>query len=519
MGSKFANIQVKCSDLEAVRDVLPDFVSRIVSDGWVTAVREGLRWGEAQGAAKRASRVLPCPVVSTEYFDDDYVEFAVFLAGKRAARFVPAAYEGFPRVPGKPAAWREALGLSEEDEKSLKTVFRETSPETCVRLLEDVLGCPLWAEEEFADRLQAPTGDFLRAYLAQKDAESRIVNRTRLRLLDELLCSRAVTAGQNALVWRDGLNGPAAFYQARDGRLCRLFDVPPTISDRIPLPIPPEGEPDTLFPVYVQRPEGETVYTLDREGRLLDEVFLPGMTQKQCLSIEPEHILAGGVCRNVRTHEDRWDMGIRDTAYGLLAPLSFPDGRLCWCYDVTKRRDLMTTESFLLTAAPDGTDRREMRLSGVYHWQRPVLWGDKLLLGVEQTLHCYDSALRPLWSMELGRNVYQSGQAAVDGDTLYMSVSYDSFTAIDLAERRVIAGRELGESEVVLLVGVLPDLGPVVTNGGSNLQVWDRELKPVSRHRLRGEFRHIFRQDGRTLLLAFSQDGENSCLRLYELKG
>ncbi len=519
MGCKFANIQVKCSDLEAARGVLPEFVLRIVSDGWVTAVREGLSWGETQGAAKRASRVLPCPVVSTKYFDDDYVEFAVFLAGKRAARFVPAAYEEFPRVPGKPAAWREALGLSEEDEKALKTVFRETNPETCVRLLEDVLGCPLWAEEEMVDRVSAPTGEYLQAYLAQKDAESKIVNRSRLQLLDELPCFRAVTGGRNILAWRDGLNGPAAFYQVRDGRLCRLFDVPPAISGRIPLPIPPEGGPDVLFPVYIQRPEGETVYTLDREGRPLDEVFLPGMTQKQCLSIDYAHILAGGLCRNVRTHENDWDMGIRDTAYGLLAPLSFPDGRLCWCYDVTVRRELMTTESYLLTAAPDGTDRREVRLSSVYHWQRPVLWGDRLLLGVEQTLHCFDSALRPLWSMELGRNVYQSGQAAVDGNMLYMSVSYDSLTAIDLAERRVIAGRELSESEVVLLVGVLPGLGPVVTNGGSGLQVWDQALKPVSRHRLRGEFRHMFRQDGRTLLLAFSQGGENSCLRLYELKG
>ncbi len=519
MGSKFANIQVKCSDLEAVRGVLPDFVLRIVSDGWVTAVREGMPWGEARGAAKRVSRVLPCPVVSTEYFDDDYVEFAVFLAGKRAARFVPAAYEGFPRVPGRPAAWREALGLSEEDEKALKAVFRETNPETCVRLLEDVLGCPLWAEEEFVDRLQAPNGDFLRAYLARKDAESKLVNRTRLQLLDELPCSRAIAGGRNILVWRDGFNGPAAFYQVRDGRLCRLFDVPPAISGRIPLPIPPEGWPETLFPVYVQRPEGETVYTLDREGRLLDETFLPGMTQKQCLSIDSERVLAGGICRNVRTHENDWDMGIRDTSYGLLAPLSFPDGRLCWCYDVTERRELMTTEGFLLTAAPDGTDRREARISSVYHWQRPVLWGDKLLLGVEQTLYCYDSALRPLWSMELGRNVYQSGQAAVDGDTLYMSVSYDSLTAIDLAERRVTAGRELGDSEAVLLAGVLPGLGPVVTSGGSGLQVWDRELRLVSRHRTRGEYLQFFRQDGRAFLLTHSEGGDNSRLRLYELKG
>ena len=89
--------------------------------------------------AKRLSKAMPHPVLATEYFDDDFVEFALYRGGKRVARHIPAEFEDIARSPGKPGAWAEQLGLSMETRKILEILFKETSPEVSLHLLECAL--------------------------------------------------------------------------------------------------------------------------------------------------------------------------------------------------------------------------------------------------------------------------------------------------------------------------------------------------------------------------------------------
>ena len=524
MGGKFANINVKCSDIDAVKAFFPDYTVKMISDGWVTVASEKLQWGDTRGPAKKLSAALPCPVVTTEYFDDDYVELAVFLGGKRAARHVPAEYEGFPRVVGRPGAWRDALNLTESDEKALKTVFREENPEGCLRLLEGVLGCPLWVEEETIDQIRAPDRTCLDRYLARKDAESGIENQTRLSLSDELPGSFERGGTTLPIMSRDD-TGLAAFWGVRDGRFHRLGDVSFPPSERTAAGEWQESVlSQGMFLAFFQGPNWKnTVYTISEDGGILDkyEYIDTGCVSDCSRFLDRDRIIVSGVCRNIRTHENEWDIGVRHSAYGVYAPLLLPGGRLVFCYD---RGAGKASESFLVTVGSDGKDMRSRRLQSIYHWKMPAAAGDRLLLGCERTLTCYDPSLEELWSMKLDQSVWQAGLAVVDGNTLYM-FTYDRVTAIDLAGHQVTALREIPHSEDCFMAGVLPGVGPIVTNGGSVLQVWDRELKPVSRHRVKGDVVRVLSGEGRTFVLAFSDarsasgapEGGAACIRMYEL--
>ena len=184
MGSKFCNFNVYGGELAAVERLCPGLGIRAAVPGWITAACDDGDWDAMRKTARRLSKTLSCPVLYTEYFDDDFVDFSVYRDGKRAARHVPAEYEGFPRVPGKPRAWGELFGLSPEAEKTLRTVFGETNPERSLRLLECVLGCPLWVDGEFLGDIELPDSAYLETYLAQKAAEKKIKNVTKLTLLD-----------------------------------------------------------------------------------------------------------------------------------------------------------------------------------------------------------------------------------------------------------------------------------------------------------------------------------------------
>lgn len=189
MGSKFCNLNVYGAELTAVQAYCPGCVVQAFASGWTIAAGECLTWETLPKTARRISKALSVPVLSTAYFDDDYVEFVLYRDGKRAARHIPASYEGYPRRTGKTGDWAQALGLSPEQENTLKTIFKETSPETSLHLLECVLGCPLWADAETiadaAGEVITEDNSYLEAYLVRKNAKRKIKSQTKLTLLDE----------------------------------------------------------------------------------------------------------------------------------------------------------------------------------------------------------------------------------------------------------------------------------------------------------------------------------------------
>ncbi len=116
-------------------------------------------------------------------------------------------------------------------------------------------------------------------------------------------------------------------------------------------------------------------------------------------------------------------------------------------------------------------------------------------------------------------------------ETLYLD-DFKRVLSIDLRRRQIRAERKPADREGCYLKWVLPGVGVVMLVGDSTIQVWDADLKLISRHRTKGAITRLLRQDGKTFLLTcvwpendfrMTENGydfvclRNGCLRLYEL--
>ena len=384
MGSKFCNLNVFGGDLAAVEARCPGFAVRAVSPGWITAAGDDeTDWGEIRKLAKRLSR--EDTVLYTEYFDDDYVDFSVYRDGRRAARHVPAAYEGSPRIAGKPRAWAELFGLSPEMEKALRTVFQETSPERSLRLLECVLGCPLWVDGEFLEDAQPPEADYLRDYLAQKAAEKKIRNATKLTLLDEQVGDFDYT--YPLLRWED--DDRKSIWAVQDGKLLRLFEaeLPGRVWNAYEekdvllvllhlLCRDENGEPIPSESPFHQYESRGRAYIFTEEGQLRDTLDLDVENIAPLGGfLDRNRIFLDGACYDLRTHRQEWSLAEGQTEEDSVMPCHLHGGRLALCYNIRgaggeRRRHLAT---FL----PDGSEQVTRELSGDCREHGILAYGDQ----------------------------------------------------------------------------------------------------------------------------------------------
>ena len=535
MGSKFCNLNIYHGDLAAVEAQCPGLAARAVVPGWISAAGDDeTDWGEVRKLAKRLSKEYT--VLYTEYFDDDYVDFSVYRDGRRAARHVPAEYEGAPRAAGKPRAWAELFGLSPEMEKALRTVFQETSPERSLRLLECVLGCPLWVDGAFLADAQPPEPDYLRDYLAQKAAEKKIKNATKLTLLDEQVGDFDYTYPQ--LRWEDG--DRKSIWAVRDGKLRRLFEA--ELPGRVSAASEGEGEFLLVLNQAIMLPEEDSdgtdyrnhywAYLLSEDGTLRDTLDLGEEAAALGGFLDRDRIFLDGACYNLRTHRREWSLAEEQTEEDSFMPCHLHGGRLALCYNICdaggeRRRHLAT---FL----PDGSEQATWELPRDYWGSGILAYGDGLLLNLGRELVCCDAFLTERWRTELGEgrapDFYETRLDEVS-EILYL-YAYDRVAAFDLKRHQIRAERKLAAGESCFLHGVLPGVGAVMLVGDSTIQVWDADLKLISRHRAKGGVTRLLRQDGKTFLLTcvwpqndfrMTENGydfvclRNGCLRLYEL--
>ena len=163
MGTKFCNLNVKGTGLLitsrwncSVFECAP---------GWTTITSPRFQWGHTQPYAKELSAELSVPVLCTEYFDDDYVEFSLYEEGKRSARHVPATYEDLRRTNGNPGKFLSAFGLDALDTPILEKLFAVKDPEQAVCLMESFFGCPIWGVDENYPPIGAPDPNTARDYV------------------------------------------------------------------------------------------------------------------------------------------------------------------------------------------------------------------------------------------------------------------------------------------------------------------------------------------------------------------
>ena len=537
MGSKFCNLNVFGGDLAAVEAQCPGLAARAVVPGWISAAGDDeTDWGEIRKLAKRMSK--DGTVLYTEYFDDDYVDFSVYRDGRRAARHVPAEYEGAPRAAGKPRAWAELFGLSPEMEKALRTVFQETSPERSLRLLECVLGCPLWVDGEFLADAQPPEPDYLRDYLAQKAAEKKIKNATKLTLLDEQVGDFDYTYPQ--LRWEDG--DRKSIWAVRDGKLRRLFEA--ELPGRVSAASEGEGEFLLVLNQAIMLPEEDSdgtdyrnhywAYFLSEDGILRDTLDLGEEAAALGGFLDRDRIFLDRDCYGLRAHRREWSLAEEQTEEDSFMPCHLHGGRLALCYNICdaggeRRRHLAT---FL----PDGSEQATRELPRDYWGSGILAYGDGLLLNLGRELVYYDAYLTERWRMELPGSTWCFGSNEMRLDETTETLYLDDFKrvlSIDLRRRQIRAERKPADREGCYLKWVLPGVGVVMLVGDSTIQVWDADLKLISRHRTKGAITRFLRQDGKTFLLTcvwpqndfrMTENGydfvclRNGCLRLYELK-
>lgn len=159
MGSKFCNLNIYCNDTSVIDTILaPNMRTYRCAERWITVTSPSFEWGSTQGYAKSISKELSCPVLSTEYFDDDYVEFALYSGGKLITKHIPATYEDFRKKKANAKKLIECLSLNIVEEASLKKLLAVDDCEESVHLMESYLGCPIfgikdgWPPESAPDR-------------------------------------------------------------------------------------------------------------------------------------------------------------------------------------------------------------------------------------------------------------------------------------------------------------------------------------------------------------------------------
>ena len=534
MGSKFCNLNIYGGDLAAVEAQCPGLAARAVVPGWITAAGDDeTDWGEIRKLAKRMSK--DGTVLYTEYFDD-YVDFSVYRDGRRAARHVPAEYEGAPRAAGKPRAWAELFGLSSEREKTLRTVFQETSPERSLRLLACVLGCPLWVDGEFLEDAQPPEPDYLRDYLAQKAAEKKIKNATKLTLLDEQVGDFDYT--YPLLRWED--DDRKSIWAVQDGKLLRRFEA--ELPGRVWAVSEGEGEFLLVLNQAIMLPEEDSdgtdyrnhywAWLLSEDGTLRDTVDLGEEDVPQGVFLDRDQLFLNRGCYDLRTRRWEWLLEEGLTVEDWVRPCRLAGGRLALrCYH---RGGEEAVRSYLTTLLPDGSERATRELPRDY-WDGGILaYGDGLLLNLGRELVYYDAYLTERWRMELPGSTWCFGSNEMRLDETTETLYLDDFKrvlSIDLRRRQIRAERKPADREGCYLKWVLPGVGVVMLVGDSTIQVWDADLKLISRHRTKSAIMRFLRQDGKAFLLTcvwpqgafrLTENGfaylRSGCLRLYELK-
>lgn len=143
MGGKFYNLNVFRGNLDSLQALRPDLTFFQVAPDWITVVAPGFSWGNIQPVAKFFSKETGNAVLSTEYFDDDFVEFSVYEDGKLLTRHIPVAYEDIPRKKGSAKAFLSAFHMNLIDEAPFKKALASEDCEESVALVESFLGCPI----------------------------------------------------------------------------------------------------------------------------------------------------------------------------------------------------------------------------------------------------------------------------------------------------------------------------------------------------------------------------------------
>lgn len=523
MGTKFSNLQVHSNDCEAVKAHCPMHTVTELADGWVTVLGSTIDWGTAQKEARRLSKLLPYSILSVEYFDDDFVELTVYKGGKKAAGHVPAEYESFARTVGKPKKFVEALDLPAEDEKLLKAIFQERSPELCVHLMESLLGCVLWVDEETVGEAHTVERSYLEDFLARKAEKNKIKNQTKLTLLDELEGEFDYHITYPVAKYEDRQWSEKSIWSVSpEGRLQKDFttnELGRVEAHRA------QARSDTMtvltFGFWGGHDHKTTICCYANDGAVLERIECNDISALNAAILGDGILFREGACHDVRNHEVLWDLGIGRTGYGIEPPRVVSDGVYAIVYD-----QVQTESATMALIDNEGNVRCSIELPIARHWAYPIVHDGNIFMFYSLNLRmsalvCYDEGLNELWRVEMP-GMTQLGKPVFDAalKTIFFHAAYDCLVSFDIESREVTASREIQEDECVRLESIVPGIGLVMLTGDSGIEVWGNDLKTIGRHRTKGWIEKTLQQNGRSYLITIKgSEGKDKpgIVRLYEL--
>lgn len=527
MGTKFANLQVHNGSIDSVRALCPaSYTVSSLSDGWITIAGSGIEWGTAQKEAKRISKALDNSVLSVEYFDDDFVELTIYKNGKKVAGHVPVEYESFPRSIGKPKKFAEALCLQPDDEKLLKVIFQEQMPEICVHLMESLLGCILWVDDESVDMARPFSREYLNEYIARKAAKDKIKNQTKLTLMDELVGD-----------FDSGLTYPVVRQENRqasektiwsisaDGHWNKDFTAnAPGRAEAHRAYCRSDTKTVLTFGLWGAHGGKMKVYCYTNDGEVLDTFECSDLGTLHASFLTDSLLFREGVCHDLDSHTVLWDLGLGRTAYGIEAPRRISDDYFAFVYDTMSGDE----SGYLAVFNLNGNITHSVKMPVARHWAYPVVGDGKIYMHhsinrYTSAFTCFNSELREEWHIEI-LGMSQLGKPVFDADNLivYFHASYNCIVAVGLAERKVLASRKIPDSEYASLLDILPGVGPIMMTGDSSIEVWNAELETVSKHRTKGMIMEVVHQNDHCYITTLKEDQSassfnNAVARVYEL--
>lgn len=168
MGNKFCNLNIYCTAPIKVTHEIPQGHVYQCVDKWLTVTSPVFEWGNTQKYAKALSKSLSLPVLSTEYFDDDFVEFALYCCGKLVTKHIPVSYEDFKKKKGNAAKIIECLSLNILEEATLKKVLSVADCEESVYLLESYFGCPIFGIKDECPPTNTPDRTLFNLFAGRK---------------------------------------------------------------------------------------------------------------------------------------------------------------------------------------------------------------------------------------------------------------------------------------------------------------------------------------------------------------
>ena len=168
MGNKFCNLNIYCTTPIKVAHEIPQGHVYQCVDKWLTVTSPVFEWGNTQKYAKALSKSLSLPVLSTEYFDDDFVEFSLYYCGKLVTKHIPVSYEDIKKKKGNAAKIIECISLNIVEETALKKVLSVSDCEEIVYLLESYLGCPIFGIKDECPPIDAPDRTLFNSFAGGK---------------------------------------------------------------------------------------------------------------------------------------------------------------------------------------------------------------------------------------------------------------------------------------------------------------------------------------------------------------